>query len=64
MNKQIKIIEVVEISLSIKDMIEIKNKEDFLYLCGEAVFEKDNFLYSISDSVVYYIKVHEDEVVR
>ena len=53
-----KIINVKDMSLMPKDMIEIDDRDDFDYLCGDVVFRnlKNKYLYSISDSVAYYIK--------
>lgn len=60
MIKSINVIKCERMDLQPKDMIELCNKKQFLFLLGDGcVFEFKGYYYIISNEVVYYTKIWE-----
>ncbi len=62
MKKEVKILECNGLDFGGKDMIQLKNKDDFIWLCGETVYKLDNTYYILtSDSAfIYQDEIHKN----
>ena len=58
MKKEVKVIKLKEIDLQTKDVLKIKNLDDFLYLAGnDIVFQFNKCYYLICDTFVYWYEL-------